>query len=79
MRLGELLTCTCGDIHFGRVEPLSPRHDDASWPMPPVQTPLNLVALQLKQSARASALYTLPFGFNPGEAAGTIGEREIGV
>ncbi len=26
-----LLTCTCGGIHPGWVEPASPRHSDVSW------------------------------------------------
>ncbi len=26
----EILTCTCGGIHSGRVEPVSPRHSDVS-------------------------------------------------
>ncbi len=80
----HLFVMSIGGIHPGRVEPASPRqnHGDASWvistPSSSVPVSLHYLALQLKpslfvrfESAGASALHTLPFGFNSGAEAGT--------
>ncbi len=49
-----VLTCTCGGIHPGRVEPASPRHGNVPWvgstTRSPVPSSLHLLALQLKPS-----------------------------
>ncbi len=79
-------TCTCGGIHQGRVELASPRRGDVSWvgghakvPNPGMAAFIGLAAqarLVRFMNAGVSALHTLPFVSNPGDATGTQG---IGV
>ncbi len=58
-----LSTCTFGGFHCGRGEPASPRQGDVSWASSTLRPPVKLVQFV---SPGASALHTLPFGFNPG-------------
>ncbi len=64
------------------VEPASPKenHGDVSWVPGPGVAKFIGFAAQAKlvrfESTEASALHTLPFGLNPGDATGTQG---IGV
>ncbi len=73
-----LLTFTYGGIHPGPFELTPLRHGDVSWmgstPMSPAPASLHLLALQLTPSLSGSKapecpLYTLPFGFGPGDEA----------
>ncbi len=72
-----ILSKSCLEAAFTRGG-LSRHHQGRTMVMfrgSPVPAPLHLLALQPVrcESAGASALHTLPFGFNPGDAAGTQG------
>ncbi len=72
---GNKTAYTCGGIHLQRVKPASPRHGDVSWVGSTPRSPVTGFAVHTKLalfvSAGASAVYTLSFGFNPGDATGT--------
>ncbi len=77
--VGEFFCCGGGN-HPGRFAPPSPKENHRDVPWVEVPTSLHLLELQLKPSLLAmfestgvSALHTLPFGLNLGDAMGTQG------
>ncbi len=73
-----LPACICFGVHPGRVEPASPMWRFVDWwsTSPGVTALIGFVAqtkLARFVNFGASVLHTLPFGFDPGDAAGTQG------